>query len=263
MQWIVFGVGLFLIAANGLWQDKFNVDITSIIILFILSIPFVAKYLRKAKIGGTEFEFKDEILETEKLVNKSIDIVSKDSKGVSFMHFETFQLKQPRALLNTDPVLSLAALRIEIEKKLRAFAETSKVKYIRKDSLLMIIRKLHRENIIFDEQKESFMKIVDMCNKSIHGYEVSKDDAKNIIELSEKLNRSFAIGYSVDMTPNSHYEKNGLFCEWEHCIENMPITSENTELSCPVFGHNCPGGVDKVKICGKTLDEIPEERFLK
>ena len=65
------------------------------------------------------------------------------------------------------------------------------------------------------------------------------------------------------MTPNSHYEKNGLFCEWEHCIENMPITSENTELSCPVFGHNCPGGVDKVKICGKTLAEIPEERFLK
>ncbi|GAH79725.1 unnamed protein product, partial [marine sediment metagenome] len=43
----------------------------------------------------------------------------------------------------------------------------------------------------------------------------------------------------------------------------MPLTEEPTEYSCPVFGHNCPGGTEKISKCGKTIEDIPSERFIK
>ena len=60
--------------------------------------------------------------------------------------------------------------------------------------------------------------------------------------------------------PMEDYAKKGLFCEYEYCIEEMPL-EDRGESSCPVFGHNCPGGKERVKTCGKTIDDIPKERF--
>ena len=57
------------------------------------------------------------------------------------------------------------------------------------------------------------------------------------------------------------YAKKGLFCEYEYCIEEMPLV--HGELSCPVWGHDCPGGVAKVGTCGKTINDVPKERFAK
>ena len=71
-----------------------------------------------------------------------------------------------------------------------------------------------------------------------------------------------AIGYSTDFTENKDYVEQGLFCEWEHCIENMPmLPSRPDPWSCPVFGHCCPGGAVKVRACGKTIDDVPAYRF--
>ncbi len=63
--------------------------------------------------------------------------------------------------------------------------------------------------------------------------------------------------------PMEDYAKKGLFCEYEYCIEEMPLMEERGGLSCPVWGHNCPGGKERVKTCGKTIDDIQEERFAK
>jgi hypothetical protein len=43
----------------------------------------------------------------------------------------------------------------------------------------------------------------------------------------------------------------------------MPLTAKRTKLSCPVFGHNCPGGVEKLSKCGKAIKDIPSNRFIK
>lgn len=102
-----------------------------------------------------------------------------------------------------------------------------------------------------------------MCNKAIHGSLITREEAREIIGLAEELNKTFSVGYSVDFSPNPDYVKHGLICEWEHCIEWMPLTEESTKYSCPVFGHNCPGGVEKVSKCGKTIGDIPSDRFIK
>jgi len=42
----------------------------------------------------------------------------------------------------------------------------------------------------------------------------------------------------------------------------MPLSKKDTEFSCPVWGHNCPGGIEKISKCGKTMEDFPRERFI-
>ena len=67
MRWLIFITGMMLIVVRGFWSDVFMVDAFTILILFILSIPFIAQYLRKAKFAGAEFEFKDEMNKQQNL----------------------------------------------------------------------------------------------------------------------------------------------------------------------------------------------------
>lgn len=265
IQWLIVIIGMMLIVVHGLWSDVFKVDGITILILFILSIPFVAQYLRKAKFPGVEFEFKEEIRETQKLVQLSVEQAEKaESAGeAKILPFETFNLSAVRALLDSDHVLALAALRIEIEKKLRSATDFLDIPMRDKLQISKLIEGVSRKELLSFEQITALRKIVNMCNKAIHGSLISEEEAKEIIDLAEELNKTFSIGYSIDFSPNLDYEKHGLICEWEHCIEWMPLTEEPTEYSCPIFGHNCPGGVEKVSKCGKTIEDIPINRFIK
>ena len=120
-------------------------------------------------------------------------------------------------------------------------------------SISKLIEAIRKQELLSSEQVTALQKIVSMCNKAIHGSLISKTEAREIIDLADNLNRTFSVGYSIDFSPNLDYEKHGLLCEWEHCIEWMPLTEETTDLSCPVFGHNCPGGPEKVSECGKAI----------
>jgi hypothetical protein len=265
MHWLAFITGLALIVVRGFWSDIFVVDAFTVVILFILFIPFVAQYLRKAKFPGAEFEFKDEIRETEKLVQLSVEQAERaESAGEKkILLFETFKLSTVRELLDSDPVLALAALRIEIERKLKLLVNSLDLPIRNEWSISKLIEAVKKLELLSSEQVAALQKIVSMCNKAIHGSLISETEARRIIDLTEELNRTFSIGYSIDFSPNLDYEKHGLLCEWEHCIEWMPLTAKRTKLSCPVFGHNCPGGVEKLSKCGKAIKDIPSNRFIK
>lgn len=265
MHWLAFITGLVLIVVRGFWSDIFAVDVFTVVILFILFIPFVAKYLRKAKFPGAEFEFKDEIRETEKLVKLSVKQAEDAERAgeKKALPFETFKLSAVRELLDSDPVLALAALRIEMERKLRLLGDSLDLPIRTKLSLSKLVEVVGKEGLLSFEQVTALEKILNMCNKAIHGSLISKEEAEEIVNLADELNKSFSIGYSIDFSPNLDYKKHGLLCEWEHCIEWMPLAAERTELSCPVWGHNCPGGVEKVSKCGKTIKDIPSNRFIK
>jgi len=258
IQWLIVIIGIMLIVVHGFWSDIFKVDGVTILILFILAIPFVAQYLKKAKFPGAEFEFREEIRETQKLVQLSVEQAEKaQSAGeAKILPFETFKLSSVRELLDSDSVLALAALRIEIEKKLRTAADFLGFPMRNKLSIFKLSEAVYRKGLLSFEQITALRKIINMCDKAIHGSLISRDEAREIFDLAEELNKTFSIGYSIDFSPNPDYARHGLICEWEHCIEQMPITAETTESSCPVFGHNCPGGVERVSKCDKTIDDI-------
>jgi hypothetical protein len=265
IQWLIVIIGIILIVVHGFWSDVFKVDGITIVILFILSIPFVAQYLRKAKFPGAEFEFKEEIRETQKLVQLSVEQAEKDERAgeAKILPFETFKLSAVKELLDSDSVLALAALQIEIEKKLRTAADFLDLPMRDRLSISKLIGAVSRKELLSFEQITALRKIINMCNKAIHGSLISREEAREIIDLAEELNKTFSIGYSIDFSPNPDYARHGLICEWEHCIEWMPLTEEPTEYSCPVFGHNCPGGVERISKCSKTIEDIPIDRFMK
>jgi multisubunit Na+/H+ antiporter MnhG subunit len=257
-QWLIITVlGIALIIIHGFWNNIFMVDAYTIVILFIISIPFLSHFLKRAKVVGAEFEFREEIESTKKVVQQSVEKAKSKTMGKSKpVKFETFNLQSTKKLLDSDPILALASLRIEIERKLGLTVKFFKLP-TKRETLSEFIEVLKIKEILNPEQVSALRKIVDMCNKAVHGYTISKEEAKEIVDLADKLNQSFSVGYSIDFSKNENYKKHGLECEWEHCIEFMPLGEERTEKSCPIFGHDCPEGSDKASECEpKALESI-------
>ena len=117
--------------------------------------------------------------------------------------------------------------------------------------------------LLLPDQAEALQAISHMCNTAVHGHDVTKAEALEIIELTERLNNSFAIGYSINVDRNDRFADHGLACEWEHCVELFPLREERDDkISCSVFGHDCPGGTEARAQCKLTIDDLPKERFV-
>lgn len=266
MQWTAFFFIVIILIVRGIWPDFFVLDRFSIGLLFLLSIPLLAPYLKKAKWFGAEFVFKDEIRKLDVMVQKSEQQAkeAKEKGKAPIGIFETFSTQNSLNLIDSDPNLSLAALRIEIERVLtKALNKLFGIHKDRKVGNRFYISKLLEEEVISDEQGKALNAIVDICNKAVHGAQVSKEEARDIIFLTERLNKSFSVGYSINFDANKDYKQQSLLCEWEHCIEHLPLKKEEIELSCPVFGHDCPGGIETRKSCNRNINDIPKKRFIR
>lgn len=70
-------------------------------------------------------------------------------------------------------------------------------------------------------------------------------------------------GY-VPITQFNHaFRIQQFWCPWEHCIELFPLPKVRTPGSCPIFGHDCPGGEGQAVSCRDAGDcawdyDIPE-----
>ena len=67
-------------------------------------------------------------------------------------------------------------------------------------------------------------------------------------------------GYTNYFGFNPNWEKQKAICGYEHCIELMPL-KRNSKKSCPIFGHDCPGGKEMTQKCKRSIDDIPEEKI--
>ena len=235
------------------------------LLLFLLVIPMLAPFIKKAKWFGAEFEFKDHIEKAKKLVEQS-EGRAKEKYGELLAqkpHFETFATSSARSLVAKDPNLALAALRIDMERVLScAVGVIVPTKRTRPLTIFKSAKLLHEYGLISEEQADAIGTITNLCNKAVHGAAVTVAEATNILSLAERLNRSFPFGYSVNCFPNAEYKEQGLLCEWEHCIEQMRLSEEPTDLTCPTFGHDCPGGIASRKSCKKSANDLPPERFI-
>lgn len=195
LHWLV---GIILIFLHGFFPKQFVIDNFIILIYFISSIPFIAQYMKKVKFPGAEFEFKEEIRKTEKLLHLSGTAKVRTEANASLTVVKSKALDNARKLLDSDPVLALAALRIEIEKSLKVIANKLDLPIKEKRSITEIIVNLNRKEIFSYEQVKILRKIIQMCNKAIHGAVISKGEAKEIIFLTEKFYRILENSILID-----------------------------------------------------------------
>jgi len=244
-----FLIIILIVIVRGLWPDSFNLDGYSVALLFLLAIPLLAPFLKKAKWFGAEFDFKGNVSELEKIVDKQAESdvenaseeLNNDEEYNCHITLNTYKAKE---LVTQDPNLALASLRIEIEKTL-SFASKILLQNNKHGNIALskLIRDLFNKGIIDEIQREAFNKITKLCNGAIHGAYVSEEDALTVILIAEELSNSFGVGYSINVNPNENFEEQGLFCEWEHCIEHFPLKEKRDDGSCHVFGHDCSGGL--------------------
>lgn len=64
-----------------------------------------------------------------------------------------------------------------------------------------------------------------------------------------------ACGYSFYTGANAHWEEAGGRCPFSHCVMTMPHRNGEGPGICPVFGHDCPGGAEVVKVCAVEPEE--------
>lgn len=263
IQWTAFIFLLGIIIVRGLWPESFALDKYSVGLLFLLAIPLLAPFLKRAKWFGAEFDFKENIQQLGNLVEESkeeVKSITETSRPTEII--ETFSAESAMNLVEQDPNLALAALRMEIERILRlAYQTLINPDPPEKHGISYLIRELHKEGVIGSHQREALHQIIRLCNEAIHGGNVSMDDAIKVIDHTIELSHSFSVGYSINFQPNPGYKQQGLLCEWEHCVERFPLREERDDRSCPVFGHDCPGGLGTRTKCQKSINDIPSKRF--
>ena len=186
IHWIF---GLIIIVIHGFFKDKFILDSYIIMIYFLSVIPFLANFLSRAKIFGTEFDFKEKIKSVEDIRNQEFIKNEENKKFFSITTTRKYEsTRNINEIASYDHVLALAKLRIEIEKRLKNIIERREIAYPgRTFTALRYLNLLLENKIINKKQNEYIKKILAMCNKAIHGYKLTKLEAYRIIDLSTEI----------------------------------------------------------------------------
>lgn len=250
----IFILGFTLMGVHGFFDSIFLVDWYTLIIFAMISLPLLFRYLEKLKIPGAEFTFRKRVNLLEKNYEKNKESIKPDKKTEELIKkskraYSTFDFSIAREYIETNPNIALVSIRIEIEKKLRqAHSIISKTKY-KHASLKQIALDFQNAKIINQYQSRLLMEVISICNSAAHGINIDLNDAKSVLKIAEELNKSFSIGYCLNFNSNEWYKEQGLSCPWEHCIELMNLPKDRTKESCPIYGHDCPGGENQVMKC--------------
>jgi hypothetical protein len=256
-----------LVVVHGLAPDRFTVDGTTVVLVVfacgVLAVPYVpaiARYVQRARFPGGEIEFREQVEDVRERAEVLASQAEAKAKAGHRPSSAPSAARPPGIvridpvltdLIDKDPNLAVAGLAIELERALRRAVETidGSTPPSASQSLVQAVRTLKARNRLDDQQAALLMDIVQMRNLAVHGGPIDRADAYKFFSAVERLNGSLGLGYSLDLSPNPDWEEQGLICLYEHCIEHMPLSAENTDLSCPVFGHDCPGGRSEVEIC--------------
>jgi hypothetical protein len=219
LWWLVLFTALVLLIVHSFGLAKVVVDNTSLILLvLILLSPFVAA-IKKIKIGEFEAEIApEEVRRVAESAEKSISETADEGSAVSPAAEEA--IAAINALAETDPVVALAKLRIEIESRLRRLHRKIESPSNRPVAtapapppLARLIRDLAAAEAMPQELASAIRDVVAICNRAVHGEDIRDVDAKSIVRIGasliEELERTlheYGATHPIETTPISHAE---------------------------------------------------------
>ena len=186
LWWITLLLGLIMLIVHALSLSTVKVDDTSIILLLVIALsPFISA-VTKIKFG--DFEAEIDPKEVQKVKDEvSIQVADTDKTGTTPEIENT--VNAILGLVDSDPILALAKLRIEFEKvlnKLYRMTHTAD-KQRRPMSAGQLAYSLSTAEIIPKDIAQSIRQIISICNRAIHGEEIRQQDAKSVTEIGTSL----------------------------------------------------------------------------
>ena len=182
-QILVMFVTAFLLGAHVTKWDAVQVDAITLALLGLLLVIPLADVIRKIKLGEFEAEIGRE--EVAKIQAKAAAELAPETENRA----DGVSEDRVRALLQEDPRLALAKVRIEIEEALkRLFLATSESKQdLRRLSLGRLVDELVRKEVLSKPVASALRDVIGLANRAVHGERVDSDAAQELALLGARL----------------------------------------------------------------------------
>lgn len=156
-----------------------TIDAITVFLLVVALLPWLIPLIRSLELpGGWKVEFQ----ELEKAKNKA--------EKAGLLSNKAKQAKTPsysfESILDKDPNLALAGLRIELEKRLVQIAKLNKLN-VSKASINQLLRLLNQEKILTSEESSALSDMSGLLNAAVHGADVDKRATEWAMEVGPKV----------------------------------------------------------------------------
>lgn len=193
---IIFSVLFVTLAILHVVFPQVSIDSTFIILIFIALIPWSVPYIKALEISGIgkveliDRETKEKM--QENMQNLSLEIVGANNLPAQGLNRSLDDIVQ------SDPKLALVALRIELEKTLRAIAKKNNVQFNRY-GLGKLASILYNDKLINADEYSLLRDLIPPLNGAAHG-DIDKYSFDSIIwtlELGAQLLNSIKARHEI------------------------------------------------------------------
>jgi len=179
---VIFSIILLMLAALHVFSPYVKIDNIALAIIAFAVLPWLALLVRTLEFpGGWKVEFKD--FENIAMQAKAAGLLS--DEPVVNKEAYSFQLAAMH-----DPILALAGLRIEIEKRLSQLVNKYANKKQQKLSVGKALRVLEEIEVLQPYESSTLADMTSLLNAAVHGDEVDPRAAAWAIDVGPRLLRS-------------------------------------------------------------------------
>lgn len=181
LRYLQFGITAvaLLVAFAHLVLPKLTIDAITVTLFFIALIPWLAPLFKSLEFpGGLKVEFQD--FERAQDEAEKAGLLAKTAEGEHRKKY-SFQL-----VAKEDPILALAGLRIEIEKRLTDIAESKGLK-TENAGVGRLLRMLSEKQLLSYEQHSVLADMVVLLNKAVHGENIDERAAEWALDVGVRL----------------------------------------------------------------------------
>jgi hypothetical protein len=181
-QVVLMVITAFLLISHILKWSAIQVDsVTLALVGLLLVIPFV-DLIRKIKLGDFEAEIgKAEVSKAQAKAAVELSPPTEEEMDVSE--------KQVRELLQSDPRLAMAKIRIELEEALKRLysATIGSEPDLRRTSLGRLVDALVQRQVLRGPVASSVRDVIALANRAVHGERIEASAAEELAILGVRL----------------------------------------------------------------------------
>jgi hypothetical protein len=158
------------IALVHIFWPNLAIDAITLALIAIAIVPWLAPIFKSLEFpGGWKVEFKEQL---QKAANRAEEAGILAPLPINFTH-----VFSPPQIPYSDPNLALAALRIEIEKRLRTLAQKHDLPVT---NLSKMLQDLTSHNVLDEKAQSALGGLIDLLNHAVHGGMVDPESAEFI-----------------------------------------------------------------------------------
>jgi hypothetical protein len=181
VSWIITAAASLLLILHFVMPTR-SLDSISLFLFAFAVVPWLGRVFTKLELpGGLKFEyqsFEDAAKEASDAGLLDVVLASLNETEISPPIYQT--------VLESDPNLALAGLRIDIEQRLRQLA-VSRDLPVSNASLGAILRRLQFHEVLTVPQVSALRDIVSSLNGAAHGETISLDQARSVMQIGRQL----------------------------------------------------------------------------